>query len=34
MEDRGIDPRASRMQIERSTIWANPPPVDSVKIVN
>ena len=25
MEDRGIDPRASRMRIERSTTWARPP---------
>ena len=25
MEDRGIDPGASRMRIERSTIWARPP---------
>ena len=25
MEDPGIDPGTSRMQSERSTIWANPP---------
>ena len=25
LENPGIDPGASRMQIERSTIWANPP---------
>ena len=25
MENPGVDPGASRMQIERSTIWANPP---------
>ncbi len=25
METRGIEPRASRMRSERSTIWATPP---------
>ena len=25
LENPGIDPSASRMRIERSTIWANPP---------
>ena len=25
LENRGIDPRTSRMQIERSTIWASSP---------
>ena len=25
MENLGIDPSTSRMQSERSTIWANPP---------
>ena len=25
LENPGIDPGASRMQIERSTTWANPP---------
>ena len=34
MENPGIDPGASRMQIERSTTWANPPLVWSVEIVN
>ena len=34
VENRGIDPRASRMQIERSTIWANPPIDDTAKYMN
>ena len=31
MENPGIDPGASRMQIERSTIWANPPMEDRME---
>ena len=29
MENPGIDPGASRMQIERSTTWASPPIEDT-----
>ena len=32
LENRGIDPRASRMRIERSTIWASSP--EGIKEIN
>ena len=30
MENLGIDPSASRMQSERSTVWANPPVLEKL----
>ena len=36
MENLGIDPSTSRMQSERSTVWANPPVTEKLgqKIAN
>ena len=30
MENLGIDPSTSRMQSERSTVWANPPVLENL----
>ena len=30
MENLGIDPSTSRMQSERSTVWANPPVIENL----
>ena len=30
MENPGIDPSTSRMQSERSTVWANPPVLENL----